>query len=71
MVAVLGDSGCLEIEIVGMNLSDMLGIKVGESGRFAGKIELDLKSQISNLKFEMGATRIPLVLGASKAGLYI
>ncbi len=31
MVAVLGDSGCLEIEIVGMNLSEMLGIKVGES----------------------------------------
>ncbi|MEL7499449.1 MAG: SAM hydroxide adenosyltransferase [Planctomycetota bacterium] len=31
MVAYLGDSECLEIEIVGMNLAGMLGIQVGES----------------------------------------
>ena len=31
LVARMGDSGCLEIEIVGMNLSEMLGIKVGEA----------------------------------------
>ena len=31
LVARTGGSGCLEIEIVGMNVSEMLGIKVGES----------------------------------------
>ena len=30
MVAFLGKSGSLEIEIVGVSLSDMLGIKTGE-----------------------------------------
>ena len=30
MVASLGKSGFLEIEIVGINLSEMLGIKTGE-----------------------------------------
>ena len=30
MVASLGNSGFLEVEIVGINLSDMLGIKTGE-----------------------------------------
>lgn len=30
MVAFIGSSGCLEIEIVGISLSEMLGIKVGE-----------------------------------------
>ena len=30
MVASLGNSGFVEIEIVGINLSEMLGIKVGE-----------------------------------------
>jgi len=31
LVARTGGSGCLEIEIVGMNVSEMLGIKVGET----------------------------------------
>ena len=31
MVAFLGDADFLEIEIVGMNLAEMLGMKVGES----------------------------------------
>lgn len=31
LVARTGESGCLEIEIVGMNLSEMLGINVGET----------------------------------------
>ena len=31
MVAMLSDAGFLEIEIVGMNLAEMLGIQVGES----------------------------------------
>lgn len=31
LVARTGESGCLEIEIVGLNLSEMLGIKVGEA----------------------------------------
>ena len=31
LVARLGSSGHLEIEIVGMNIADMLGIKVGET----------------------------------------
>lgn len=31
MFASLGNSGFVEIEIVGINLSEMLGIKVGES----------------------------------------
>ena len=30
LVARTGNSGCLEIEIVGMNLSEMLGISVGQ-----------------------------------------
>ncbi len=30
MVAYIGNSGCLEIEIVGINLSEMLAIHVGE-----------------------------------------
>jgi S-adenosylmethionine hydrolase len=30
MVAFVGGSGCLEIEIVGINLSEMLGIRVGD-----------------------------------------
>ncbi len=30
MVASLGESGYLEVEIVGLNLCEMLGIKVGE-----------------------------------------
>ncbi len=31
MVAVLGESGFLEIQIVGISLAEMLGIKVAES----------------------------------------
>ncbi len=30
MVAYIGESGFLEVEIVGISLSDMLGIKAGE-----------------------------------------
>lgn len=30
LIAVLGDSGCLELEIVGLSASLMLGVRVGE-----------------------------------------